>query len=600
MSANEIKQHLKQYAYFRSCLRLLSWDMESKMPGNAIKDRSKSLAFIQGKMHQHMTCAKYDKMLKSFIAAKGLSKKEARLGQELRWDFNLSKALPGDFVEEMAEVSSLSNHAWIKARKENSWKAFLPHLQKMINIKRQEIEYLRSKDKNNIFKTPYDALLMQFDKEFDSHSITKIFAELKSGLSNSLRKIEKGWKFRNTLYGVKLVSKYKPQKTKVKPSIFSSQTAIVVGDSKNKQINVDNFGRIKVQFIWRPSDEQNPQNSAWARVSQWGSSGNGWGNVCIPRVGQEVIVGFLNGDPDEPIVLGTIFNGSNDFPKAMPGDAPNLTFKQESYGELDGRYNEIKMTNKDMEEEILLKSQRNIKFEALNDLTEDVSSDRTTTIGNNDKLQVKGNRYERFGESQLLPGDVKMGTLTAAQWLGDAVDMSTIDKGIKINHIKKGMYTVVIDDGDIGFLYEKGAFDIIGKSYSLLTYMSYKAVIGGSATTSVTGDCTTSVEGDNNLTVSGANTINIDGEAETNIEGMCSVTATGDIQVEATAISITATADLNLEAAGAISIKAAGAITIDSGDFSLDAAAVTLTADAVFEISASAVVSISGAIVQLG
>jgi len=197
MSANEIKQHLKQYAYFRSCLRLLSWDMESKMPGNAIKDRSKSLAFIQGKMHQHMTCAKYDKMLKSFIAAKGLSKKEARLGQELRWDFNLSKALPGDFVEEMAEVSSLSNHAWIKARKENSWKAFLPHLQKMINIKRQEIEYLRSKDKNNIFKTPYDALLMQFDKEFDSHSITKIFAELKSGLSNSLRKIEKKPHFRS-------------------------------------------------------------------------------------------------------------------------------------------------------------------------------------------------------------------------------------------------------------------------------------------------------------------------------------------------------------------------------------------------------------------
>lgn len=414
-----------------------------------------------------------------------------------------------------------------------------------------------------------------------------------------LKKIENKWVFRNNFSGTNLNDSYICEVTKKKPKAQGNQTAIVAQDEKKDVMNVNKFGQIKVIFNWKNDD--NTQTSAWVRVMQWGVSGNDWGNVAYPRVNQEVVVGFLNADIDQPIVLGTLFNGANEFPYEMPGDAPNLTMKSKSVGllgEIEDRYNEIRMVNKELEEKIKLRSQRDIDFEALNNMNETILENRTIFIGSNEEYQIKGNRFERFGDKKLMPGDIKIGTMVVATKLGDAIDMQTMDQGLKMVHIDVGMYFLVVEAGDISFIFEKGQFMILGKSYNLLIYENFKQIIEGSSLIRIAGDSSHSVQGDSSISVAGAHQFSVEGVSKNTINGDYILSSSAGMQVSSPEISITADAALNIEA-GEISIKA-GAITIESGDFSLQGAAIELTSDAVFEISAGAAVSIKGAIIQLG
>lgn len=187
---DKIKKYLQEYSYLKSIQSLLHWDMETMMPSGAIDDRARRLSYIQGKIHSHITHKDYKKMLGEFSRKKNLSPLEKKLLKELRWDFSLQEALPLKHVEELTFASSQATHLWASAKKKNDLKSYLPHLQKLIDLKRKETTYYKA-------KKPYDALIRLHDKDFTSAEITKIFADLRKGLHKIVRSVKADGRFVN-------------------------------------------------------------------------------------------------------------------------------------------------------------------------------------------------------------------------------------------------------------------------------------------------------------------------------------------------------------------------------------------------------------------
>jgi type VI secretion system secreted protein VgrG len=172
---------------------------------------------------------------------------------------------------------------------------------------------------------------------------------------------------------------FRPPLITPKPRIHGSQTAKVVGKS-GEEIWTDEYGRIKVQFPWDQDGESDENASCWIRVAQlW--AGASWGAWWLPRIGQEVVVTFLEGDPDRPLVTGTVYNGDNTLPYDMPGEQTKSTIKSNSSKGGDG-FNELRFEDAAGSEEIYVHAQK--------DLVTDVENDRTTTvIAGNDTLSVQ-------------------------------------------------------------------------------------------------------------------------------------------------------------------------------------------------------------------
>ena len=183
MSIDKIKDYLKEYSYLKSMQALLHWDMETMMPTGAIEDRAERLSYIQGKIHAHITSKKYQGLLKD-LAHQKLKGKEKKLLQELKWDFDLNRVLPEKHVKELSHQQTIATHVWATARKNNDWKLFRPHLQKLIDLKRRETKFYKT-------KKPYDALIALHDKEFSSAEITELFLDLKKGLVKLSSRVKK-------------------------------------------------------------------------------------------------------------------------------------------------------------------------------------------------------------------------------------------------------------------------------------------------------------------------------------------------------------------------------------------------------------------------
>jgi type VI secretion system secreted protein VgrG len=181
---------------------------------------------------------------------------------------------------------------------------------------------------------------------------------------------------------------YHPPRTAQKPLMQGSQTAKVVGKS-GEEIWVDKHGRVKVQFHWDRQGKNDENSSCWIRVaSTW--AGKGWGVIQLPRIGQEVIVDFLEGDPDNPIVTGRVYNGEMKPPYALPAHQTQSGIKTRStkQGGTDN-YNEIRFEDNKGKEEILIHAEKDLLTEVENDETRTVGHDRTTIIQNDETQTIK-------------------------------------------------------------------------------------------------------------------------------------------------------------------------------------------------------------------
>jgi type VI secretion system secreted protein VgrG len=186
---------------------------------------------------------------------------------------------------------------------------------------------------------------------------------------------------------------FRPPRVTPKPFVQGPQTALVVGKS-GEEIWVDKYGRIKVQFYWDRKGQKDENSSCWIRVSQpWG--GKGWGAMWIPRMGQEVIVSFEEGDPDRPLITGRVYNADQTVPYTLPDHQTVSTFmSKSSKGGGGGNYNEIRFEDKMGNEQIFINAER--------DMDQRVEVDSREFIGSNRHLNVGKHQVENIGADKHL------------------------------------------------------------------------------------------------------------------------------------------------------------------------------------------------------
>jgi type VI secretion system secreted protein VgrG len=173
---------------------------------------------------------------------------------------------------------------------------------------------------------------------------------------------------------------FRPPRVTPKPFIQGAQTAMVVG-KQGEEIDADKYGRVKVQFPWDREGKKDQNSSCWVRVAQvW--AGKTWGAIHIPRIGQEVLVDFLEGDPDRPIITGRVYNGESMPPYTLPENVTQSGIKsRSSKNGSEDNCNEIRFEDKKGSELLLLHAEK--------DMTSEVEHDRKLTVGNDSTTEVK-------------------------------------------------------------------------------------------------------------------------------------------------------------------------------------------------------------------
>ncbi|OED39495.1 hypothetical protein AB833_15110 [Chromatiales bacterium (ex Bugula neritina AB1)] len=199
---------------------------------------------------------------------------------------------------------------------------------------------------------------------------------------------DSSFEFFGSISAMQSQQQYRAPRVTPKPMVQGPQTAIVVGPS-GEEIWTDKYGRVKLQFHWDRYGESNENSSCWVRVSQvW--AGQGWGSIHIPRIGHEVIVEFLEGDPDRPIITGRVYNGDNGVPYGLPANQTRSGIKsRSSKGGSAANYNEIRLEDKKDSEKIYVHAERDKDVLVENDSRERIYGHRHQIIGW-EKIEGKG------------------------------------------------------------------------------------------------------------------------------------------------------------------------------------------------------------------
>jgi type VI secretion system secreted protein VgrG len=200
---------------------------------------------------------------------------------------------------------------------------------------------------------------------------------------------------------------YRPPRVTPKPVIQGAQSAVVVGAS-GAEIDTDKYGRVRVQFPWDRYGKHDENSSCWVRVAQlW--AGNNWGAIHIPRIGQEVLVSFLEGDPDRPIITGRVYNADSMPPYTLPDNATQSGIKsRSSKGGSSENFNEIRFEDKKGSEELYLHAEKDLTIvvehdrskKVEHDETVEIQNDRTSKIGNNEKCSIGKDHETTVGNDE--------------------------------------------------------------------------------------------------------------------------------------------------------------------------------------------------------
>jgi type VI secretion system secreted protein VgrG len=210
-----------------------------------------------------------------------------------------------------------------------------------------------------------------------------------------------GEEFHCAFVAARSAQAWRPERRTRKPFMQGPQTAMVVGPSGD-EIFTDKYGRVKVQFHWDRYGKKNEKSSCWVRVSSpW--AGKSFGFVQIPRIGQEVVVDFLEGDPDQPLITGRVYNAEQMPPWDLPANATQSgVLTRSSKGGAYGNANAIRFEDKKGSEQLWIHAEKNQDIEVENDETHSVGHDRTKTIDHDETVTVKHDRTETVGNNETI------------------------------------------------------------------------------------------------------------------------------------------------------------------------------------------------------
>ncbi|HET6433614.1 type VI secretion system Vgr family protein [Dyella sp.] len=316
-----------------------------------------------------------------------------------------------------------------------------------------------------------------------------------------------------------------------KTRVVGLQTAVVCGSDTDEEIAVDKYGRVQVTFHWNKPDKDKAQSSCPVRVaSPW--AGKNWGAVSIPRVGQEVVVSFLEGDPDRPLIIGSVYNADNLPPYALPDNKTQSGIKSRSLlGGADDA-NELRFEDKKGSEQLFIHAQKDMVEEVENDHTVTIDHDEISTVKNDQTLTVKHDQTTTVENNQ---------TLTVNN-----------DQTETIKHDRK----VTVQNGDTLDVTMNGTTSI-GQKFKLDAGTEIELVTGASSIVmKSSGDI--EIKG-LNIKITASMGVKIEGQVEVGIKAG----ATMDIGAGA---SLKAHSDAMLEVAGAAMTTVKGAMTTIKGD----------------------------------
>jgi type VI secretion system secreted protein VgrG len=202
---------------------------------------------------------------------------------------------------------------------------------------------------------------------------------------------EEGTTYSNDFMGIPSPVTFRPEKKTPKTIVEGMQTAWVTGP-KGEEIYTDEYGRVKVQFHWDREGKKDEKTTCWLRVAQFWA-GKGWGSVFIPRVGDEVLVDFLEGDPDKPIIVGSFYNEDAKPLYKLPDEKTKSTIKTKSYPN-DPGFNEIRFEDKKGKEEIYIHAERDENEVIKNNRSISVGGTHTETIKGDTKIKITDGIYD--------------------------------------------------------------------------------------------------------------------------------------------------------------------------------------------------------------
>jgi type VI secretion system secreted protein VgrG len=287
--------------------------------------------------------------------------------------------------------------------------------------------------------------------------------------------------YRNDFLAIPHSVPFRPLNTTHKPRIWGTQTALVVGKA-GEEIWTDKHGRVKVQFYWDRLGKKDENSSCWVRVSQpW--AGKGWGSLAIPRIGQEVIVEFLEGDPDLPIITGRVYNAEQ-MPPYNPA-AGGVVSGLKSKTHKGSGYNEMSMDDTAGKEKVTIHGQYDMGTTVGHDQTNSIGNNRTTTVSVNDTESVGSNQKINVGSNQET-------TISANQKLSVGADQTNTIGSNQKTSVGAGRTTTVaaadkLTVGGAETLQAAGAIDISSDAKITLSAGGSMIEIGPAGVTITTG-----------------------------------------------------------------------------------------------------------------
>ncbi|CAI8692894.1 type VI secretion system tip protein VgrG [Burkholderia pyrrocinia] len=314
-----------------------------------------------------------------------------------------------------------------------------------------------------------------------------------------------------------------------RPRTNGPQTATVVGPP-GEEIWTDQYGRVKLQFRWDRYGQSNQDSSCWVRVSSpW--AGGGFGGVQIPRVGDEVVVDFLNGDPDEPIVTGRVYNGEKMPPWGLPGSATQSgLLSRSSPGGTTEHANAFRFEDKKGAEQLWMHAERNFDAETEADHSLSVGNNHTHTVGNDETMQVKNNRQRSVGQNET----VNIGQNRVAQ-IGANETHGVVGNRTRTVGQNETVTIAANRDATIGGIHNetvaKGKTETIGEGKTLnvgqlyqTTSQDMKTLVAASHTEEI-GARTSTITNAHTLTVGGEHTVSVGANHTTSVRHQVLVNA---------------------------------------------------------------------------
>ena len=336
---------------------------------------------------------------------------------------------------------------------------------------------------------------------------------------------------------------YQPPRLTPKPIVQGPQTAIVVGKAGD-EIHTDKYGRVKVQFHWDRYGQKDENSSCWIRVSHpW--AGQNWGMIAIPRIGQEVIVEFLEGDPDRPIITGRVYNADQMPPWSLPA---NMTqsgiLTRSTKGGNINTANAIRFEDKKGAEQLWIHAEKDQDIEVENDESHSVGHDRSKSIGNDETVSVGNDRNEsvtknesvRIGANRTLSVGANASTSVGAnRSLAVGADETHDVSGNRSRSVGKDESVEIGANlsEDVG----KNVTLSIGENQSLSVGKDSKSQVGkkyyleaGDELVLKTGDASITMKKDGTITIKGKD-ITVNGS------GKIGVKASGDVVIKGAKIA---------------------------------------------------------------